>query len=78
MHLKTLKDVAVGDTVYRFFAGIPTPMLLQVTAVTKDRIICSEWEFDKRTGAEIDEFFGWGPALTGTYIRAVPFHIKHN
>ncbi len=76
--IKSLYDVEVGDTVFRFFGGLNTPMPLQVTLVTEDRIICGEWEFDKRTGAEIDEFLGWGPALTGSYIHAVPFHVANN
>jgi len=44
-------------------------MELTVTAVTEDRIICGPWEFDKRTGAEIDEDFGWGPGFSGSYIQ---------
>lgn len=78
MILKTLYDVAVGDTVFRFVGGNAALMPLQVTAVTEDRIICGGWEFDKRTGAEIDELLGWGPSLTGSYILAVPFHVENN
>ncbi len=58
MILKTLFDVAVGDTVFRFFGGNAAPMLLRVTVVTETRIICGEWQFDKETGAEIDDFLG--------------------
>jgi hypothetical protein len=35
-------------------------MELTVTAVTSNRIMCGDWEFDLLTGAEIDEFLGWG------------------
>ena len=72
MTIKSLNDVAVGDAVFRFIGDFNTPIALQVTAVTEDRIICGEWQFDKRTGAEIDELIGWGPALTGSYVVAVP------
>ena len=75
---KTLFDVTVGDTVFRFLGTIGTPLPLRVSAVTEERIICGDWQFDKRTGAEIDEFLGWGPALTGSYILAVPFHVESN
>jgi hypothetical protein len=44
-------------------------MQLKVTAVTEDRIICGDYEFDKRTGAEIDDFMGFGPDFTGSYIK---------
>lgn len=77
MILKTLHDVVVGDTVFRFIGNaILRP--IQVTAVTDERIVCGAWEFDKRTGAEIDELLGWGPTLTGSYILAVPFHVENN
>ena len=76
--LKTLYDVAVGDTVFRFIGDKAALMPLQVTAVTDDQIICGEWHFDKHTGAEIDQFLGWGPALTGSYILAVPFQVENN
>ena len=77
MSLKTLYDVVVGDTVFRFIGGSATLMSIRVTAVTDELILCGEWRFDKRTGAEIDELLGWGPALTGSYILAVPFHVQN-
>lgn len=67
---KFLSSVVVGDVVLRWLSGVPEPMRLWVTAVTETRIICGPWEFNRETGAEIDEFLGWGPALTGSYIRA--------
>ena len=78
MILKTLFDVTVGETVFRFIGSLGAAMPIQVTALTEDRIICGEWQFNKTTGAEIDEFLGWGPALTGSYILAVPFHVENN
>jgi hypothetical protein len=73
-------DVTVGGKVIRMLAGtIPMPMT--VTDVKDDRIVCTvmtddgvpfcdHWEFDKVTGAEIDDFLNWGPPpkMTGSYI----------
>ena len=62
----------VGDMVTRLLGG-SVPMELRITAITEDRIICGSWEFDKATGAEIDEDMGWGPppkfAFTGSFIK---------
>lgn len=62
----------VGDTVTRMLAGT-TPMELKVTEITENRIVCGAWEFDRATGAEIDEDFGWGPppkfTMTGSFIK---------
>ena len=55
---KKLAEIAVGDFVLRWFGGIPKPMRLKVTRLTADRIICSAWEFDRQSGAEIDEDLG--------------------
>jgi hypothetical protein len=48
-------------------------MELRVTEITADRIVCGCYEFDKATGAEIDEDLGWGPppryAMTGSFIK---------
>jgi hypothetical protein len=43
---------------------------LTVTEITSDRIICADWEFDRATGAEIDDVLDWGPPpkATGSYI----------
>ncbi len=60
----------VGQVAKRYLAGIVKPMELKVTEVTPSRIICGPWEFDKLTGAEIDEDLCWGPLTgTGSYIR---------
>jgi hypothetical protein len=76
--MKTLHDVVVGDSVFRWFPEIYAPMELKVTAVTADRIICAGWQFDRETGAEIDEFLGWGPTGSGTYIGATPTRPEFN
>lgn len=58
----------VGHFAIRNMAGIE--MKLRVTDVTEDRIICGAWEFDRATGAEIDDDLGWGPPpkMTGSYL----------
>lgn len=64
-----LQDIKVGDVVTRYLAG-ELRLNLEVTDVTHDRIICGDWEFDRRTGAEIDDLLDWGPPpkRTGSYI----------
>ena len=67
---KKLAEIAVGDFVLRWFVGIPKPMRLKVTQITADRIICGAWEFDRQSGAEIDEDLGWGPGgVTGSFLE---------
>jgi hypothetical protein len=63
------EKLRVGDVVVRMLAGT-LPMKLQVSEITEQLIICSAWQFDKATGAEIDEELGWGspPLMTGSYI----------
>lgn len=61
----------VGDFVTRWLAGT-IPMELRITEITNDRIICGGgWEFDKVTGAEIDDDLNWGPPpkMTGSFIK---------
>lgn len=59
----------IGDKVIRMLAGT-VPMNLTVTGITDATIFCGDWEFDRVTGAEIDEFLGWGPPplQTGSYL----------
>lgn len=59
----------VGDTVLRMLAG-SIPCELRVSEVTDERIICGGWEFDRMTGAEIDDDLGWGPPpkMTGSFL----------
>ena len=64
-----LKSVAVGDSVVRQLGADGPEMILKVTAVIADRIICGPWEFDRRTGGEIDDDLGWDGVRTGSVIR---------
>ena len=43
-------------------------MLLQVTRVTPERIICGEYEFDRATGGEVDEGLKLPPGTVASYI----------
>jgi hypothetical protein len=63
------EKVKAGDVVVRMLAGT-LPVKLHVSKVTDQVITCSDWEFDRETGAEIDEFLGWGPPplMTGSYL----------
>ena len=66
-----LADIKIGDTVFRNFGGPLPPMPLKVTGVTEDRILCKGgFEFDRKTGAEIDEELGWNviAMCTGSFI----------
>ena len=67
---RDLTGVRVGDQVIRWLGG-EVPMKLVVTEVTSERIKCGPWEFDRRTGAEIDEDLGWGVKGTGSFIQPV-------
>jgi hypothetical protein len=64
-------DIKVGDVVTRMLAGT-IPLELLVTEVTDTKIICGGgWEFDKATGAEIDDLLNWGPPplMTGSFLK---------
>jgi hypothetical protein len=65
----TLHDLKRNDKVDRYISTIEKPMVLTVTQITNDKIICGDWEFDRETGAEIDEFLGWNSHVTGSYIK---------
>lgn len=58
----------VGVFAIRNMAGIE--MKLRITEITDDKIVCGPWEFDRETGAEIDEDLMWGPVYgrTGSYL----------
>ncbi len=62
-------NLKVGDVVTRMLGGT-VPMKLTVSAITDRVITCADWQFDKATGAEIDEYLGWGPPplMTGSYL----------
>lgn len=65
--MKNLTPAAiVGHFAIRNMAGIE--MHLRITEVSETRIICGPWEFDRATGAEIDEELGWGPSGTGSVL----------
>ena len=66
------ENIKVGMRVKRMLAGT-IPMDLLVSEVTDTRIICGAYEFDRKTGAEIDEELGWGPEFghTGSYLKGV-------
>lgn len=61
------QSVKEGDTVLRMLCGIPMP--LKVSKVTDKLIICGSWEFDRNTGAEIDDELGWNNFHTGSVLR---------
>ncbi len=63
------ENVKVGDTVVRMLAGT-LPMKLPLSKVTEEVITCLDWEFDRATGAEIDDLLGWGPPplMTGSFL----------
>lgn len=65
-----LSSLKVGDRVIRWLAGT-IPMDLLITEVVAGRIICGSWEFDQRTGMEVDDTLEWGPIYgrTGSYIK---------
>ena len=59
----------VGDTVTRMLAGT-IPQQLKVTEVKETSVICELWEFDRASGAEIDDYLQWGPkyGITGSFL----------
>ena len=70
------ENLRVGDVVVRMLADT-LPMKLEVSDITDQLIVCSAWQFDRATGAEIDEELGWGPLplMTGSYID--PSQTEH-
>jgi hypothetical protein len=67
--MKEFENLKVGDVVVRMLAGT-IPMKLRVSEITDELIISGAWQFDRATGAEVDEELGWGapPLMTGSYI----------
>lgn len=63
-------DVKPGDRVARQVGRKGPLMWLTVTEVTDDSIFCNLWQFDRRSGAEIDHELRWGPEYgrTGSYL----------
>lgn len=66
MRTDKLMKIKVGDCVERTIFG-GTTMVLKVTRLTKTRIYCGSWKFDRLTGNEIDDTMD---ILIG-YIRPV-------
>jgi beta-xylosidase len=64
-----LNSLKTGDTVVRMLAGV-LPMPLKITDIKNGLIHCGDWTFDKRTGAEVDDYLEWGPRYgkTGSYL----------
>ncbi len=69
MRKVVVTNPVVGKIVTRWLAG-DIPMDLKITEVTDDLIICGDWTFHRITGAEIDEYLGWGPPplITGSVL----------
>lgn len=63
--VQRLQQVKAGDMVTRYFAD-ERGFSLTVTGITSDKIICGDWEFDRMTGAEIDDVLDWGPPPKAT------------
>jgi hypothetical protein len=68
-----LANVKPGDKVVRMLAGI-IPMHLVVSEVTDDRIKCGSFEFDRSTGAEIDEGLELPQGVTVSFIKVEHGH----
>lgn len=78
----TYTHLKPGDLTTRILGGMP--MKMRVVRVSADRIYCTPdevrvkvalrqglvWEFDRITGAEIDDALHWGPAygITGSFL----------
>jgi hypothetical protein len=56
----------VGDKVIRMLGG-EVAMPLVVTEVADSYVVCQAWQFDKATGAEIDDDLDWGPPPKWTW-----------
>ena len=71
-----LRNIQPGDTVERMLCGM-LPMLLHVTDVTEDRIVCDTWEFSRVNGAELDEVLGWTGTDSGSFIRPLTADVPN-
>lgn len=71
--------IKVSDQVWRRLGGLPMPLkvkevdekVIYCTPIEADWPIDECWKFDRETGVEIDERFGWGPdtGVTGSYLE---------
>ena len=76
-------DLKVGDRVNRRIGDNGPIMLMEVVDLGDDLIECGavhgksvlrfEWTFDRKTGAEVDDYLKWGPkyGITGTYLERI-------
>ncbi len=64
-----MKQFNVGDSIIRYITSEKIPMELKITEITEDKIICDDWKFDRKTGAEIDEELGWNEYFSGSYME---------
>lgn len=81
--MRELTELKEGDRVRRLLSSAAIPMDLWVVRVDGDIIHCalrqgetdegSIYTFDKHSGVEIDERFGWGPQYgqTGSWLVGV-------
>lgn len=75
--MKKLKDVKVGDTVYRWFGFNQFPcMSLVVTEIKDNLIVCGDWSFENKNGMEIDDYLGWDESGSGSYITPIKSYFK--
>jgi hypothetical protein len=72
-----LKDIKPGDEIDRNLIGKSVRM--RVRSVDDNLIVCDVildddsiypggWEFDRKTGHEVDREFGWGPGHSLSYL----------
>lgn len=66
--MSNLKNLKVGDKVFRWFGGSAPAMELVVTEVGESLITCGAWTFGTKNGLEVDEDLGWTDNGSGSYI----------
>lgn len=83
----TFTHLKVGDPFIRLLAG-SIPMEMIVTKIENESLFAraknlsyessscndeADWQFDRKTGVEIDEDLHWGPkyGVTGSFIKEV-------
>ena len=69
----SIMDIEVGDKIGRQMGSDGPIMWLTVTEVDETTIYCNLWQFDRATGAEIDDELQWGPEYgrSGSFIVRV-------
>lgn len=78
---ESFEHLKVGDEVYRYLGG-KLPMLMTVVEVRDDVVVCTAkgsnipkeeaWTFDRKTGAEEDDYLKWGVkyGVTGSFLSS--------